>query len=487
MPSKKEALVKNALIIAFGNASVQLISFLLLPFYTSHLTTQDFGVVDLITTYSLLFVPILTLEMGMAAFRFLIDARDDPKAKTRIITNVVQLAGVILLTLLGVFYIIIQFIHIPYAGLALASIGTAVLPALLMQFARGLDRIKAFAASSIVAGLITVSLNIILIGPLDMGARGMLIAGIAANIVSSLYLFITLRIHKYIDFRTSDKTTRRELLKYSVPLIPNTISWWVINAADRTIIAIFLGVAANGVYAIAYKFPTIFTTIFSYFGLSWAESASVHINSKDRDTYFSEVMTASVKFFGSLVCVMIAFMPIIFNILVDKAYSEAYQYIPILLAASFFSATAALYGAIYIAKKKTKDIAATTIAAGVLNVVLSLALIKFIGLYATAIAAAVAYLALTVYRHHDSKKYVAITYDDNVLLKVTFFFALTTAVYYYNTLPATLIGIVVATSIAVYMNRSIVSIAKTKIFSKLKGVPPETVIAEEELNPRDPL
>ncbi|TAH33730.1 hypothetical protein EYC59_04360 [Candidatus Saccharibacteria bacterium] len=482
MPSKKEALVKNALIIAFGNASVQLISFLLLPFYTSHLTTQDFGVVDLITTYSLLLVPILTLEMGMAAFRFLIDAREDPKAKTRIITNVVQLAGVILLVLVGFFFVVIQFVHIPYGGLALASVATAVLPALLMQFARGLDRIKAFAASSIVAGLITVSLNIILIGPFNMGARGMLIAGIAANLVSSLYLFITLRIHRYIDFRTGDNAMRRELLKYSVPLIPNTISWWVINAADRTIIAIFLGVASNGIYAIAYKFPTIFTTIFSYFGLSWAESASVHINSKDRDTYFSEVMTASVKFFGSLTCVMIAFMPIVFPLLVDKAYSEAYQYIPILIAASFFSATAALYGAIYIAKKKTKDIAMTTIWAGVLNVVLSLVLIKFIGLYATAFAAAVAYLVLTVYRHHDSKKYVAITYEGNVLIQIALFFIFTTAVYYYNALPVTIAGAVAAAGVAVFLNRSIVGIAKTKIFSKLKGLPPDAVIAEEELN-----
>ena len=80
--------------------------------------------------------------------------------------------------------------------------------------------------------------------------------------------------------------------------------------------AIFLGVAANGIYAAAYRFPLVFNGLFSFFGMLWTESASVHIDSPDRDKFFSKTMNASVKLFGSLGLVIIAGLPIMFNLFV---------------------------------------------------------------------------------------------------------------------------------------------------------------------------
>ena len=85
--SKKKELAKNTIIILFGKICTQLISFLLLPLYTSYLITEDYGFVDLIMTYINLFVPIISLQLEAAVFRYLVDVRKDDTKTKEIITN----------------------------------------------------------------------------------------------------------------------------------------------------------------------------------------------------------------------------------------------------------------------------------------------------------------------------------------------------------------------------------------------------------------
>ena len=84
MNQKKQLLV-NTIIIAIGKLSTQVISFLLLPLYTSKLTPGEYGTYDLLVTISTFLLPIITLLMEESMFRFLIDA-DDLKEKKRVIT-----------------------------------------------------------------------------------------------------------------------------------------------------------------------------------------------------------------------------------------------------------------------------------------------------------------------------------------------------------------------------------------------------------------
>ena len=85
--NKKKQLAKNTIIIFFGRVCTQLISFFLLPLYTSYLATKEYGTVDLIQTYVTLLVPIITLELEMSIFRFLIDSRKSVKETNKLISN----------------------------------------------------------------------------------------------------------------------------------------------------------------------------------------------------------------------------------------------------------------------------------------------------------------------------------------------------------------------------------------------------------------
>lgn len=463
MASRQGALIKNALIIAFGKLSTQFVSFLLLPLYTAYLTTSEFGTVDLIITYVFLLAPILTVQLELASFRFLIDARGDDAQKRAVISNVLLVVSRAVLAFAVAFFILTRFITIPYSELIFGAVVAAITSGLFLQFARGLGDNMKFSIASVVTGLTTIIGNILMIVVFGMGAEGMLMAIITGNIAGALYLFVALKLCRYIRLSEEDKELRRRLLSYSAPLVPNGVAWWIINAADRTIITLFLGVASNGVLAVAYKFPLIFSGLFSFFGMSWTESASVHIDSPDRDKFFSQTMNASIRVFGSLGILMISSIPLVFGIFVGDNYSEAYLYIPILLLGAFFNSIVGLYSAIYVAKKMTKQVATTTIMSAGMSIAFTLAFAQFIGIYAAAFAMVVSYLAMAIYRHYDMKKYINIAYKKQIFVQLAVLYAFSISMYYLNNTVANIISLATVVIILAIFNWTIVSIVINKI------------------------
>ena len=463
--NKKKDLIRNTLIIGLGKVSTQLISFFLLPLYTLFLSPGEFGTADLIMTYIALLAPAITLQLEMASFRFLVDARSNEGDKKRIISNILGTVSLILCVCTVLFIIFALIVNPQYAGLILLNLWATVFSSLFLQFARGMGDNKKFAIASILTGLTTLAASLALIIYVQMGAEGMLLSIALANIICSVYLFFALRIDRYISFTAYDKSLQKELITYSFPLVPNGVSWWVINVSDRTIITIFIGVAANGIYAVANKYAAIFSSLFSIFSMSWTESASVHINDSDRDNFFSETLNASIRLFGSLGLSLIVFIPIIFPLMVQPTFNEAYLYIPILVIAAFFNAIVGLYSAVYVAKKLTKQVAATSLIAAAINISLTLIFIHFFGLYAAAVAAAIAYLAMAIYRHHDIKKYVKITYEKNLFVKMAVLYVIAMSFYYFNTIIGNVINVIAITVIVLILNKSVIKVIENKVMS----------------------
>lgn len=432
--SRKKELLKNTFIIFLGKVSTQFVSFLLIPLYTSYLITSDYGYVDLIITYVSLFVPIVTLEQEMATFRFLIDSRNDIEQTKKIISSSIFNLFAITLIFLIICLVIIPFLTIKYKYLIVINIIVICFSNLLLQTARGLGKNKEYSMTCFIIGLITIFSNMILIIILKFGANGMIISTIIANIIGIFYLLLKLKLFNFISFNKISKITTKKMLKYSLPLIPNSICWWLINASDRTIITMFLGVAYNGIYAIACKFPTIISSLFSIFSLSWSESASLHVNDKDKNEFFSDVINNCIKIFSYVCIVLIAFIALIFKIIINNEYMDAYNYIPILILGSLFSCVIGVYSAIYIAKKDTKKVAITSFFSALINILINCLLITKIKLYAAAISTCVAYLSMMIYRGIDIKKIVKIKYNVNIIIESLVLFIVTLIIYYNNNL-----------------------------------------------------
>lgn len=410
----------------------QFVSFLLLPLYTALLSTEEYGIVDLFTTYIALILPLVCWQLDQGIFRFMIDCRED-ETKTKALfssitsVNVVQALAVVLI------YLCLQpFSSSEYKIYLLIGVVLNIFSGLLMQFARGLGDMLAYSVSSFLTAASTVVLNVVFVAVLKLGAHGMFIATMCGIAINCIYLFFKLKAWKYYKPKLVDLSLIKEVCGYSLPLVPNQISGWILSASDRTIIAKFLSVAENGVYSVANKFSNLVGTFYGFFNLAWVETVSVHYNDSDRDEFIGDMMETVSNLFVSICVGIIAIMPFVFPVMVNQQYGNAYYQIPILLIAVIFQILVGLYSAIYIALKKSSTIARTTIAGAIINVLVNLALIRFIGLYAASISTLVSYASTALYRRIDIRKYIKIKVNVKNILLNSVAVVFVTLSYYFN-------------------------------------------------------
>lgn len=466
--SKGKDLAKNTAIVSIGKICTQLITFFLLPVYTAVLSNEEYGVVDLLNTLTSLLLPIVTLQIEQGIFRYLIDCRENNEKQIKLITTIIRFMIIQSIACIVIFLCVSPFIHNEYKYFLMANLLIGIFSSLLLQICRGLGDNATYAIGSFITGAFTVVLNVIFIVAFHWGAYGMLGATAISNFVCAVYIFLKRKIYKYIKPKQFDKKILKEIIKYSVPLIPNMISWWIVSASDRTIISAVIGIAQNGIYSAANKFSGVFTTLYSVFNLTWTESASININSEDRDEFFSKILDFVIRFFGCLCLGTIAVMPFVFNILINEKFAEAYYQIPILILGSVFNILVSFAGSIYVAKKLTKEIAKTSIISAIINIVVNVVLIKSIGLYAASISTVLAYALMFIYRWIDVKKYVKFNVNKILMFALTIMYGITIFTYYLkNTIvSAIVLGIVVV--FAVIANLNSVSYLKQIVKNKIK-------------------
>lgn len=468
---REKQLVKNTAIVAIGQICTKFISFFLLPLYTAVLSTEEYGIVDVLNTYIALLIPLVFLQMDQAVFRNLIDVRNDDKAKSRIMSTaliIVTIQAIIFI----MFYIFIgQFINNQYKYFLATNVVATMYASMFLQISRGVGDNITYSIGSLLSGAGTIILNVIFIVIFKFAAYGMLMATLISNIICIVYVFIKKKIYTSLRIKMFSKMELKELWKYAIPLVPNQLSWWIVNASDRTIILFFCGVALNGVYSVANKFSSIIITIFNIFNLTWTESAAVHFKDKDNSKYFSNIINSVLKLFASVCLSIIAFMPFVFKFLVTGAgYSSAFYQIPILIISTIFNMSVALFGSIYVALKKSKEIAKTSIYAAIINIVVNLVLIKHIGLYAASISTAVAYLIMTIYRYIDVQKYIKIKLERSFVILTVLVSSIILIIYYLKNIYLYLLGAILSIIFLIIFNKKtfkvILHVVKQKVLSK---------------------
>lgn len=466
--SKGKDLAKNTAIVSIGKICTQLITFFLLPVYTAVLSNEEYGVVDLLNTLTSLLLPIVTLQIEQGIFRYLIDCRENNEKQIKLITTIIRFMIIQSIACIVIFLCVSPFIHNEYKYFLMANLLMGIFSSLLLQICRGLGDNATYAIGSFITGAFTVVLNVIFIVAFRWGAYGMLGATAISNFICAVYIFLKRKIYKYIKTKQFDKKILKEIIKYSVPLIPNMISWWIVSASDRTIISAVIGIAQNGIYSAANKFSGVFTTLYSVFNLTWTESASININSEDRDEFFSKILDFVIRFFGCLCLGTIAVMPFVFNILINEKFAEAYYQIPILILGSVFNILVSFVGSIYVAKKLTKEIAKTSVISAVINIFVNIVLIKSIGLYAASISTVIAYALMFIYRWIDVKKYVKFNVNKILMFALTIMYSITIFTYYLKNTMISLVVLVIVVVFAIIANLNSVSYLKQIVKDKIK-------------------
>ena len=462
--NEKKRLIKNTGMIAIGNISTKLVSFFLLPLYTALLSTSEYGTFDYILSIATFCVPFVSVLMDESIFRFLIDCKkQEEKEKVISTALVIVLIGMVCFTLVGI--PVMQGLHYHYTYYATIYILLNVMSGMISAILRGIGRTDQYALFNFLLGSIQVTLNVVFIAAFRMGVGGMLMASILTQFFVSTIFIFRIRLWRYFDFRIVNSQMAKDMIVYSLPLIPNKVSWSIINLSDRIVLMNWVGSEATGLYAVSYKFPNLMDTVYGFFYQSWKESSARVMGDDSQYDFYNAVYEYLKNFMYALVLGMSAFMRLIFRIMINKNYYEALFYVPILLLATYFANISGFYGGIFTAYKDTKIMGTTTLTAAILNLTINLLMIHKFGIYAAAISTLVANFLIYLYRRWKVSKYIELNEDRRETVIAIASTIVIFALFYSKNLICIGLSCFISILYAVIMNRTLIM----KLWNRLKS------------------
>lgn len=464
MNQKKQLLI-NTIIIAIGKLSTQVISFLLLPLYTSKLSPEEYGTYDFFVTLSVFLLPIITLLMEESMFRFLIDAEDE-KSKKRIVTATIAytIFGSVIFTIIAA--LIMSFMHYEYTLVFIMFMISNILIGLSNALSRGMGKIKLYSLSNFILGVSTIILNIVFIVSFKLGVNGLLWSNVIANSVTAIFILAKLHLMRYVNKEDLNRKVLSKMIRYSVPLVPNNLSWVIISLSDRLMLTQMAGTAQNGIYSIANKFPNIVYTCYGFFSTAWKESAAKILKEDDKESYYNSIYKDVKNFLKATVIGLIAVMPFAFPILVDSSYNEAYIYIPILVISIYYTNMSNFFGGIFGAYKDTKIMGTTTIVSAIINIVINLLFIPKFGIYAAVFSTLISNIIIYWYRRQKLKMYINLKGKFNYIFWLLL--AITLVTYYKNNIIINILILIVVVAYCIYTNKNFITQMLKPIINKLK-------------------
>lgn len=464
---KGKRLIKNTLIIFISVFATKLINFIMLPLYTKWFTVEEYGVVDVFLAIVSLCVPICTLQIEQAVFRFIIDKNctsENSRSYLKTSAVFVGISFVIITCAGGVASIITNYIYVLLYAVAVA---TQCIFVYLQYIARGVDKTMEYTISSIILAIVNVLLTILFVRYLYWGVSGYVMAFIVSHISAGIYLIYHTRIYSVIKEGCFKVTYVKELLAYSIPMIVNNISWWILNLSDKFVLKVFCGNEANGFFAAAGKIPGLVTTVYSVFHMSWQESISREIDSEDVDEYVKKVFERVFVIISFSALCLLLLGKEMFHFLVDEKFASSYTLMPILIVGLWFLCIAQYLGGLYIGLKLPTELGKTSAIAATINLCVDLICVHYIGIYAACVSTLVAYGFLFVYRMIDIQKYYSIKFDYKMWI-VIIFMGISVAFAYCNISNFKYIFGVITVIVFVFFYKNMLGEVYSMIKSKLK-------------------
>ena len=403
MKSNYKKLGKNTLIFAVGSFTQKAMAFLLVPFYTYVLSTSDYGTSDLIITISSMIWPLFTLLIDDAVLRFSLD-KNEKKEQIISIGFYVNLFGFLIMLCLSPLVLLVDALKEYYLLFVLYYFMYSV-NCFFSYALRGLEKTTLFSVTGIISSFIAIACNLVFLLVFHWGVRGYLLSFILSFLITGIIQFSLGKFGSYIiPLSAIDKYKRREMIRYAIPLIPNSISWWISNSSDKLIVSYVCGVAANGIYSVSYKIPSLITTCSSIFSNAWQISAVDGFRSEENRKYFSDVYYKYSTVCMFLASMLIAFNKVVCRIAFSKDFYMAWINVPVLLYAVTFQIMSGFLGTIYTTSKQTKMMFTSTVIAALSNIVLNVILIPLYGGMGAAWATCISYITVWLIRVVDSRK-----------------------------------------------------------------------------------
>lgn len=465
---KNSNLTNNSLLLSFGTILNKVLQFVMVILFSSWLTTEDYGKFDLIWTYVLLLIPIVTLSLSNAVFRFSVDSEE----RDKYITNGFMMTTINII-ILSIILLILKIVFnwsliIPFLLLCIGEIFNNY----FRGYMRGIKKLNVYSLCMALSTIFILIFSFFFIQIFNFNLEGLIYGYALGYIVTNIIIIIVTKFWNYFNIKTLNKSIIKDMFKYSYPLVFNDVSWWIVNASDRVIINVFLGELFNGIYAIAYKIPNLCTSIFNVFNIAWQEKAVEIKDMKEKNNYYNNVYNKIILILISLCLGILACNFILFDYIFDSKYIDAHLYTPFLVTSVIFNMISLFYGSIQISLKRTKSNAITTIIGSVINVLINLSLIKFVGLYSAAISTLISTVFVCIMRKYLLRKEINVFIMKKNFIYIILYVYVGVASYFYIELPFLLniFNLLLAISLFIIINKCLLFKYLKKLLKKRNKV-----------------
>lgn len=460
--------LKNIVFYFMGTFSTKLIQFLFIPLYTAYIVTSDFGYFNLTISIISLVIPLLYQSIWEGILRFAIE---DENNKKRVLatTNIYCLGITILYSV--IFIVVSKLLNIQY-GILILILGLSQMGVAYWQFsARALKENKIYALSTVVNSIITVSLNLFLIIVLEWGLLALFVANTFGNLSMIIVIESKIKLIKNTSKVDFSLNLLKSILKYSLPLSINALSWWLITSSNNLVISSRIGIGENGIYSMASRFGSIMTLITSVINMAWLEESFRTYNDTDKDQYFNSVLNLLTRIVLSGVALLIPLTFIFYNYFVFGDYYKGVYLTPIVYLSAAYSTLAAHLGSRFLARKESDIIFKTTFIGGVVSAFGGYILAKSFGVIAVVITSLIGFMIMYIIRIPILKKRMQLEINYISLIGLTCLNVLVMVVSsLYPVSIAIQLIIFVITSIFIFIiNYSYIIKASKVIVKKVRG------------------
>ena len=423
MKRKYKILAKNSFWTLLGNAGSKMLGFLLLPLYTSWLGTSGFGESDLVTTYSSFLVCIMTMCVGDAIFVFTKNQNDAEK-KSYFSTSLFFITVV-----LGIWVIIWGFLDIFFEMNNVKNsfsvnlwyiyfiVITTFLQTFTQQFILSIEKIRIYSLTGIVHTVVTFVFSCLLIP--SLGVRGYILSMIIANLLTGCYSFFFSQSYRYLSSKIEWHRVGN-ILKYSIPLIPNTIMWWLVSALNRPIMEHHLSYSDIGIFAVANRFPGVITMVFSVFSAAWSISVFEEYEKDDYENFYVGVFKTLFFSISIIASFILIFSKQIIMIFAAPEFLGAWKYMLVLIIASVFSCMSGFFGTNFGVVKKSKYYFYLSVWGAGTAIVFNFILIPLLGLWGTSLSVLISFVIIMITRYIYSLQFVSVSLAGPILRNILF-------------------------------------------------------------------
>lgn len=412
--NRYKKLASNTIVLALGQFGSKLLVVVLMRFYQNMLGQEGYGEVGTIIDTATLLMAFATLSIGESIIRFGLDKAYNNSEVFSIglkVTLTGTLTCFIIIPIIGWLTGVLPDNNViklldEYSLITAVYVFTGGLKSTCALFVRSNGYVRLYAIDGIVTTIMNILFNLLFLVGFNMGNMGYLLSVICADICSVMFLTYMARLPRYFILFGCDRTVRREMLRFAIPMIPTTVMWWIINVSDTFFVSEMLGFAESGIYKAAYRLPNMIALLSGIFSQAWNMSAISEKNSRTIAKFYSDVFSAFQSFVFVVGSGMLLLIKPIISVICAEDFHIAYIYTPFLVLAVVYSCFATFMGSIYVASKQSKRSMVTTAVGAAVNIALNALLIPLIGNHGAAIATCVSFVSVFVIRAVDTRKIV---------------------------------------------------------------------------------